>query len=96
MSKLGGYNQAIISNQRLPCRTNPLLAVSSQWYVRGAGMAAIERPFCLAVTDYEGARGSHCERWGRSGRQGVKQENWRLRIRDFGNDTYYLKEMYNN
>lgn len=57
MDEFLGTDQAVISNERPARGFNTPLSVSRQRQVGNAGVAAIERPFSLAVTDDEAARG---------------------------------------
>lgn len=59
MSKILGHNQPVGAHHGLTRRHDTLLAVGCQRYIRGAGVAAVEGPFRLAVADDEDA-GSHC------------------------------------
>ncbi len=56
-----GDNQAIVSNEGFPGCADSLLAVGCEGELSGAGVAAVEGPFCLAMPDYEGAGGCHCQ-----------------------------------
>lgn len=60
MSQLPRHNKPIISHQRLPCSEDAFLAVGGEKELGGAGVAAIEGPFCFAVADDEDSRGGHC------------------------------------
>lgn len=55
MHQILRHNQSIVTNEALPSRCDPFLAVRSEREVRDAGMPAIERPFGFAVTDDEAA-----------------------------------------
>lgn len=59
MDQLTGSDQAIIAHQRLPRGQNALLTVCGQGDVSRAGMAAVKRPFGLAMTDDEDSGTRH-------------------------------------
>lgn len=59
VSQLTGNNQAVVAHQRLSRRQHPLLAVGCQGDIRRACVAAVERPFGLAVADDEDAGRRH-------------------------------------
>jgi hypothetical protein len=54
-------NQAVCAHECFPRCAHALFAGGREGYVRGAGVAAVEGPFCFAVADYEDARGGHGE-----------------------------------
>lgn len=51
--KIARHDQSIVAYKSLSRCSNTLLAVLGQWNIRYAGMAAIERPLRLTVTDNE-------------------------------------------
>lgn len=53
MSEPLGRNQAVVPDQRLACRLDSFLAIGCQRDVGAARVSPIERPFGLAVADYE-------------------------------------------
>lgn len=61
MSQLAGDNQAVVTHQRLSRGQHPLLAVGCEGNIGRSCMAAVERPFGLAVADDEDAGGRHVE-----------------------------------
>lgn len=68
MSQLLRYNQPIVPHQRIARSSYSLLPVLSEGDVAGSSVAAVERPFCLAMADYEDAGNWH--------RGGVWAEGW--------------------
>lgn len=59
MSQVPRYDQSIITDQCSASGSNSLLAIVCEGQFRGAGMAAVEGPFGLAVADDEYSRGGH-------------------------------------
>jgi hypothetical protein len=54
-----GDDQSIGADEGFAGRAHALFAVGCERNVRGAGVAAVEGPFCFAVADYEDAGGGH-------------------------------------
>lgn len=61
MCQLPRNNKSIVANQSSTCSSNSFLPVGSQWDVGGAGVAAVEGPFGLAVSDDEATGRRHGE-----------------------------------
>lgn len=59
MRHLPRNNQAIIAHERFARGADTFLAIGCERQFGGAGVAAVEGPFCFAVADYEGAGGCH-------------------------------------
>ena len=57
--KLLRHDQPVVTDQCTTSRSNTLLAIRSKRDVSVARMAAIERPFCLAMADDEASRSRH-------------------------------------
>ena len=60
MGEVGGHDEPVAADEGVARGDDAPLAVSSQWYVRLAGVPAVQGPLGLAVADYEDAgRGGH-------------------------------------
>ena len=60
VNELSGHNQPVVAHEGAAGGANPLLAIGGQRDVRGSGVAAVERPFRLAVARDEATRSRHC------------------------------------
>ena len=60
MRQILRHNQPVIAHQRLARRAHSLLAVRREWQLCRAGVSAVERPFCFAMTNDEDAGCGHC------------------------------------
>jgi len=59
VSQLLGNNEPVIAYKSFPCSADAGFTIGGEGKLGGAGVAAVERPFGLAVADYEDARGGH-------------------------------------
>lgn len=59
MCEVSGYDETVVAYEGFACGSDAFLAVGCERYVGCAGVSAVQRPFCLAVADYEDTGGRH-------------------------------------
>ena len=62
MREVSGDDEAVGTHERLARGADAFLTVGCEGELGGAGVAAVEGPFCFAVADYEDAGVGHCLR----------------------------------